>query len=233
MYHRGRRLGGGTFGEVYESISPDGHPVAVKTYPVDADGDFALRAIDDAAPLLRVLCDRGVTVPLFVQSASPTTLVMPVCTRPPDSWWPLVFPLAESLIASGAVMSDIKPANLGVFNGSLLLLDVESVSRPSGKFTALGSYPLITVADWGGPELSANREIASRLAIDPAANRALTRHAALCTALTMHSKAMVLNWPAVARLDNTDANAAWQLLAKDLDASPLIAAARERGACAL
>ena len=231
MYSRGITLGRGAHGVVYASVSPDGCEVAVKEYPNYADGIFALRSIHAIAGSLCALADEHITVPILSVMSAPPQLVMPVCTRPPDSWWPSVISLANALLSHGCAMSDIKPANLGVLDGRLVLLDVEAISETTGPFTGMGSYPVIIWDMWvsaGGAD-----DISARLQSDRRANIALTRYSALATAAVMANAPCPLSARSIEFLDNPAATMMWAELQNDMDASPLFQEARARSACTL
>jgi hypothetical protein len=234
-YHRGVVLGRGAHGTVFASVSPEGSKVAVKEYHNYADGVFALRAITDIADILGELARRHIAVAVSVKTEAPVILVMPIATRPPDSWWKKVVQLANTLLELGVVMSDIKPTNLGVLNEHLVLLDVEAISRPQGKFTGFGSYPVICSQRWGHRQggAAAYAEMASMLETDYWGNVALTKHAALCTAAEMANAPLPLSSATVAFLDCEDVSAMWGGLQSDMRASALFKEAQSRGACLL
>lgn len=235
VFHRGLSLGNGAHGTVYASVSPDGSKVAVKEYPNYADGLFALRAISDIADVLDELASKNIAVAVSIASTAPAIIVMPIATRPQNSWWTKVIPLANSLLEHGLVMSDIKPCNLGVVCDNLVLLDVEAISRPEGKFTGLGSHPIVCMQRWNhkAGEHAAYAEIASILETDYWGNVALTRHAALCTAATMAGAPLPLSCDTIEFLERNDVAKMWGELHSDILESSFFKEAQRRGACLL
>lgn len=235
--------------------------MAIKTWHTPALAAYAARLLADIAPALPALCDpqTGVSPPHTLRHAS---MVMPVCAPVTSAHATDIVRLVARLLDPGGlgrlstVHTDIKPLNCGVYNGKVVLLDIESFSRAPGPYCAIGSFcPLLWYmwhplpptcqkssdleqlrvshpSEYDNFYYSCIDDICAILNTDPLGMRAMTRYGALASAISLrtgHSNPTVTP-VRVARLESPDATQMHAAMIADWQDSQIKAAAAARGA---